>query len=92
MWDVAIEDGRAVKLRGNADHPTTRGVLCPKVNRFLDRVYHPDRLTTPLRRTGTKGDGTFEPITWDEALNEIAGRFSTLIDTVGAESILQTVR
>lgn len=89
MWDVTVEDGQAVKLRGNADHPTTRGVLCPKVNRFLDRVYHPDRLTTPLRRTGAKGREAFEPITWDEALNEIAGRFSTLIDTAGAESILQ---
>jgi anaerobic selenocysteine-containing dehydrogenase len=89
VWDVTVEDGQAVKLRGNADHPTTRGVLCPKVNRFLDRVYHPDRLTTPLRRTGAKGREAFEPITWDEALNEIAGRFSTLIDTAGAESILQ---
>jgi anaerobic selenocysteine-containing dehydrogenase len=89
VWDVTVSDGRAVRLRGNADHPTTRGGLCPKVNRFLDRVYHPDRVTTPLRRTGSKGDGAFAPVSWDEALGEIADRFGTLIDAVGAASILQ---
>ncbi|MGI9613289.1 MAG: molybdopterin-containing oxidoreductase family protein [Acidimicrobiales bacterium] len=89
VWDVTVADGRAVKLRGNKEHPTTRGALCPKVNRFLDRVYHPDRLATPLRRTGTKGTGTFEPTTWDDALGEIATRLTTLAGTVGPESILQ---
>ena len=59
------------------------------MNRFLERVYHPDRLTTPLRRSGPKGDGRFEPVSWDDALGEIASRFSTLIGTVGSESILQ---
>jgi anaerobic selenocysteine-containing dehydrogenase len=88
VWDVTVEGGRAVRLRGNAEHPTTRGQLCPKVNRFLDRVYHPDRLLTPLRRTGPKGDGSFEPIGWDEALDEVAARLSHLIDTVGPQSIL----
>ncbi len=86
---MTVTDGRAVKLRGNKEHPTTRGALCPKVNRFLDRVYHPDRLATPLRRAGSKGDGLFEPVTWDVALGEISSRFSSLIDTVGAASILQ---
>lgn len=89
VWDVTVTDGRAVKLRGNNEHPTTQGTLCPKVNRFLERVYHPDRLTTPLRRTGSKGLASFEPIAWDEALGEISSKLSTLIDTVGAESILQ---
>ncbi len=89
VWDVTVADGRAVKLRGNADHPTTQGVLCPKVNRFLERVYHPDRLATPLRRVGQKGDGRFEPISWDEALETIATRISGLIHAVGAESVLQ---
>ncbi|MGI9603991.1 MAG: molybdopterin-containing oxidoreductase family protein [Acidimicrobiales bacterium] len=89
VWDVTVVDGRAVKLRGNREHPTTQGALCPKVNRFLERVYHPDRLTTPLRRTGPKGSGVFEPVGWDEALAQISSRFEALIDTVGAESILQ---
>lgn len=89
VWDVTVTDGRAVRLRGNRERPTTQGALCPKVNRFLERVYHPDRLTTPLRRSGPKGDGRFEPVSWDDALGEIASRFSTLIGTVGSESILQ---
>jgi len=89
VWDVTVEDGRAVRLRGNSEHPTTQGQLCPKVNRFLDRVYHDDRILTPLRRSGPKGSDQFEPVSWDEALSEIAERFTALIDTVGAESILQ---
>ena len=89
VWDVSVVDGRAVKLRGNRDHPTTKGALCPKVNRFLDRVYHPDRLLTPLRRSGPKGGATFEPVSWDVAVAEIAERFAALLDTAGGESILQ---
>src|SRR5205814_3504784 len=55
--------GRAVKLRGDPDHPFTRGFLCAKVNHYLDRVYHPGRLLHPLRRVGRKGEGRFERIT-----------------------------
>ncbi|CAN5878378.1 hypothetical protein BH23ACT10_BH23ACT10_28670 [soil metagenome] len=88
MWDVTVTDGRATRLRGNAEHPTTRGGLCPKVNRFIDRVYHPDRLHTPLRRTGPKnGADHFEPVGWDEVITEIADRLQTLIDGPGAEAI-----
>jgi anaerobic selenocysteine-containing dehydrogenase len=89
VWDVTVSDGRAVKLRGNVEHPTTKGVLCPKVNHFLDRVYHPERLLTPLRRVGPKGEATFEAISWDEAMAEISLQFSTLIQAAGGESILQ---
>ncbi|MCP4223568.1 MAG: molybdopterin-dependent oxidoreductase, partial [Actinomycetia bacterium] len=88
VWEVTVEAGRAVKLRGNNEHPTTRGQLCPKVNHFLDRVYHPDRVLTPLRRSGPKGSAQFEPISWDEALDEVATRFNQLIATVGPQSIL----
>ncbi len=62
----------AVKLRGNPDHPYSRGELCPKVNRFLDRVYSPDRVLTPLVRVGPKGEGRFEPASWDDALSLVA--------------------
>ncbi len=89
VWDVSVVDGKAVRLRGNSDHPTTQGQLCPKVNRLLDRVYHPDRLTVPLRRVGPKGSGEYEPIGWDEALGTIARRFSEVIASSGGEAILQ---
>lgn len=89
VWDVTVEDGRAVRLRGNQDHPTTRGQLCPKVNRFLDRVYHADRVLTPLRRVGPKGSGEFEPISWDDALSATAAGLRRVIDTRGPEGILQ---
>ncbi len=92
-WIVTVEeqpDSRpvAVKLRGNPDHPYSEGELCPKVNRFLDRVYSPERLLHPLRRTGPKGSGEFEQITWDEALAEIASNLQRVIDTHGAEAVL----
>src|SRR5436853_1953895 len=56
------EQGKAVSIRGRADHPVTRGWLCAKVNRYLDRVYHAERLLYPMRRIGPKGTGTFERI------------------------------
>ena len=71
VWEVTVDDGIAVGLRGMADHPTTNGQLCPKVNRFLDRVYHPDRVLTPLRRVGAKGSGDFEAVSWSDALDTI---------------------
>ncbi len=89
VWNVTVQDGRAVALHGNRDHPTTAGQLCPKVNRLLDRVYHQDRLTTPLRRVGPKGSGSFEPIGWNDAIASIAERLTALCDGPGAESILQ---
>ncbi len=90
VWDVHVDErGRAVRLRGNADHPTTRGELCPKVNRFLDRVHHPDRILGPRRRTGPKGSGQYEPITWDDAISEVADRLADVIDRRGGQAILQ---
>src|SRR6478735_2761657 len=70
---VTVENGRAVRVAGDPDHPVTKGFLCAKVNRYVERTYHDDRLRTPLRRVGAKGSGQFEPITWDAALDEIAG-------------------
>ncbi|MDJ0664950.1 MAG: molybdopterin-dependent oxidoreductase [Acidimicrobiia bacterium] len=85
-WDVTVSNGRAVELRGVVDHPVTRGQLCPKVNRFLDRVYHPDRLLTPLQRVGPKGSGEFTPVSWRAAIEQIADR----LGAVGSpEAVLQ---
>jgi anaerobic selenocysteine-containing dehydrogenase len=88
VWDVTVRDGQAVRLRGQASHPFTRGELCPKVNRFLDRVHHPDRVLHPLVRTGAKGAAAFERTTWDDALARIAARWRGLIDAHGPASIL----
>jgi anaerobic selenocysteine-containing dehydrogenase len=85
---VGVEDGRIVSISGDPDHPITRGFLCGKVNRYAERVYSPNRVMTPLRRVGGKGEGRFEPIGWDEALDEIAARFSEIVATHGGEAIL----
>ena len=81
--------GRATRIQGDPDHPVTSGFLCAKVNRYLERTYHPDRLTTPLRRIGPKGAGQFEACTWDEALADIGARLDVIRrGPHGAEAIL----
>ena len=75
---VTVQGDRAVDVRGDRANPFTQGFLCHKVNRYLERVYHRDRLTQPLRRVGPKGAGEFRPISWDEALDEIARRFAEI--------------
>jgi anaerobic selenocysteine-containing dehydrogenase len=75
---VTIENGRAIKVTGDPDHPPTQGVLCTKVSRYAERVHHPRRLTTPMKRVGRKGEGRFEPIGWDEALELAASRLGEI--------------
>lgn len=75
---VTVRDGVALRVAGDPDHPPTRGVLCTKVSRYLERTYSPDRLSVPLRRVGPKGSGRFEPATWDEALDAIAQRLGAI--------------
>src|SRR5687767_8132483 len=75
---VTVEDGRATKVAGDPDHPFTQGFLCTKVNRYIERTYHPERLLRPLRRIGRKGEGKFAPISWDDALDEIAERLTSI--------------
>lgn len=88
-WLVTLDaGGRPTRIQGNPDHPYTRGWLCAKVNRYLEFVLHPDRLQYPMRRVGAKGEGRFERISWDEALDEITGRWQALIAEHGPESIL----
>jgi anaerobic selenocysteine-containing dehydrogenase len=89
-WQVAVEPatGRALDLWGHPDHPVTQGTLCTKVDKYLERTYHAERLTTPLRRIGPKGSGQFAPVTWDAAIGEIAQRLRAVIATHGAEAVL----
>jgi anaerobic selenocysteine-containing dehydrogenase len=88
LVEVDEDSGRVVALRGNPDHPFTAGALCGKVVRSVDGLYSPDRLTRPLARTGKKGEGRFEPISWDAALDTIAGRLQDCVARHGPESIL----
>lgn len=86
--EVEVIDGRTIgRVRGNKRQSYTDGVICAKVARYAERIHHPDRLLYPLRRTGAKGSGAFERISWDEALDEIARRFLAIEAEHGAQAV-----
>jgi anaerobic selenocysteine-containing dehydrogenase len=86
---VTVQDGKAIALRGDPDHSFTRGFLCQKVARYLDRVYHPERVLYPMLRTGPKGAGQFRRTTWQEAIELIAARFRAIAESPdGPQAIL----
>lgn len=85
---VTVDGGRVVSVAGDKSHPFTRGTLCPKMAHYERTVHSPRRLTTPLKRIGPKGSGQFAPISWDQALAEIAGTWKAIIAEAGAEAIL----
>lgn len=86
-WVVTVDNGEATRLRGVSGHPFTRGALCVKVDKYLEHARAPDRLRYPLRRVGSKGDGQFARISWDEALDEIAERLRAIVREYGGEAI-----
>ena len=88
VMTVTLDGDRAVDIGGDPDHPFTQGFLCAKVNRYLERVYSPDRILHPLKRVGRKGEGRFERISWDEALDTIAERFRAIGAAEGPQAIL----
>ncbi len=75
---VTVQAGRVLRVQGDATHPTTHGALCTKVSRYAERTYHPERVLQPLKRIGPKGSGRFEPVRWDDALNDIAARLKAI--------------
>src|SRR5213594_687688 len=86
---VTVEDGRAIRLAGEKEHPFTQGFLCTKVAKYLERTYHPDRLLYPQIRVGAKGAGKFRRASWGEALALIAARLKTIIESPdGPQAIL----
>ncbi len=90
---ITVEDGRATKIQGDPSHPVTRGFLCAKVAKYLDRVYSPGRVLYPMRRVVPKGSGSkdindYQQISWDEAIREIASRFKDIASEFGGEAIL----
>ena len=85
---INVENGKGSRLRGNPQHPVTRGFLCGKVARYLEREYSPGRLLYPQRRVGAKGEGRFARVNWDEALDEITARLKSIAGEFGPEAIL----
>ncbi|QIB32502.1 molybdopterin-containing oxidoreductase family protein [Ancylobacter pratisalsi] len=85
--EIDISGGRIGRVRGSRENSYTAGVICAKVARYAERANHPDRLTQPLRRVGAKGEGRFAPISWDEALDEIADRFRAAAERLGSETV-----
>jgi anaerobic selenocysteine-containing dehydrogenase len=81
------EEGRIGRLRGAKAHPYTRGVICEKVSRYTERLYHPERLLTPLKRKGSKGEGQWQAISWDDALDETAKALLRAEERYGAETV-----
>ena len=75
---VTVQDGIAIKVVGDPDHPPTHGALCTKVSRYTERTYHAERVLCPMKRVGPKGSGRFERVSWDAALDDIAARLRTI--------------
>ncbi|MEO8153723.1 MAG: molybdopterin-dependent oxidoreductase, partial [Rhizobacter sp.] len=84
---VTVEDGRAVRVQGDPEHPPTHGALCTKVSRYTERTYHPERVLYPMKRNGPKGSEQFVRVSWQEALSDIAARL-TEIASRNAEAVL----
>lgn len=88
LLKITVEEGRVVKFQGDDQHPYTQGFACVKTVHYPERQEREDRLLTPLRRVGSKGSGKFEPISWDEALDQIADRLRSILQSDGPQSIL----
>jgi anaerobic selenocysteine-containing dehydrogenase len=88
VMTVKVADGRAVEIGGDPGHRFTQGFLCAKVNQYLDRVYSHERLLHPMKRVGRKGEGRFERVTWDEALDLVAAGLRRAMDEAGPQSLL----
>ena len=85
---ATIENGRVAGVAGDPEHPASKGLICKKMQQYQLSVNSPDRILFPMRRTGNKGEGKFEPITWEEAVREIAGHFRQIIRENGPLAIL----
>src|SRR5260370_17084787 len=86
---VTVENGRAVRIAGEREHPFTQGFLCTKVAKYLERTYHEGRLLYPQIRVGAKGEGKFRRASWDEALSLVASRLNAIIASPdGPQAIL----
>ena len=86
---LAETDGRHIlNIKGDPEHPAAKGLICRKMHRYMDSIHSPDRILTPLKRTGEKGEGKFMPITWEAAVDEITGRWKEILKEEGGNGIL----
>ncbi len=83
-----VKDGKIINIRGDATNPITAGGLCVKMNHYESWVYHPDRILYPMKRVGAKGEGKFEQITWDEAIETIVTKTKENIEKYGPETVM----
>ncbi len=87
---LVIEDGRAIKVEGDPDHPISRGRLCDRGKLLIDHLYHPDRLNYPLKRTSALGAKEWQRLSWDQALDDVADRLASLENQYGPETLAFT--
>ena len=85
---LLVEDGRLLKVEGDDEHPWNQGRSCPRVLALTQYMYHPERLTQPLKRVGARGEGRFEPISWDEAFDLCETRMNEIKARYGAEAVV----
>jgi anaerobic selenocysteine-containing dehydrogenase len=85
--EIAVQDGKVVEIRGDREHPESRGVLCPKGRAAIDILYSPDRLKYPLKRVGQRGEGKWERISWDQAMDLLAEKLQQVKDVFGPEAV-----
>src|SRR5258705_3629258 len=86
--EVRVEDGKVTRIDGSTANPLTEGYICAKVRRFAEHLYSPERLLYPAARSGKKGSGQFQRISWEEALERVTARLKEAARQWGAESIL----
>jgi thiosulfate reductase / polysulfide reductase chain A len=84
---VHVQNGKVIKIEGNPDSPASRGKICPKGLASIDHLYHPDRITHPLKRVGKRGDGKWERIAWEEAYDIMVTKIKALQGQYGSETI-----
>ena len=85
---MELEDGKIIRVRNNPDHPVSKNGICRKTIRYEESIYSEKRILSPLKRTGSKGSGQFEPISWDAAVKEITYKWKAIITQYGPEAIL----
>ena len=84
---ATVENGKVVKLKGEPGHPVNQGWICERSKAFIEHLYHEDRLNIPLKRMGKRGEGKWEKISWEDALDEIAAKLEQIRTESGAEAI-----